>query len=541
MAINHQKGNVAMKRSMPLWLSSAVFYEIYPQSFNDTNGDGIGDLPGITSNLDYIKGVGCDAIWINPCFVSPFQDAGYDISDYYKVAPRYGTNADLKHLFAQAHKRGMHVIVDLVPGHTSNQHPWFKESCKPERNKYTDWYIWTDDGWKSAAPHFQSISAYADRNGQYITNFFYMQPALNYGFARPEKSWQQPYDAPGPMAVRAELKKIMRFWLDMGADGFRVDMAASLVKGDRGCKYLNKLWGEIRGMLDKDYPEAMLVSEWGRPDDSIRAGFHADFMLHFGPPAYNSLFRQWNEKKESTSYFSRGGKGDITGFLKYYLDIYKGTPGRGHICIPSGNHDMSRLAEGRTDAELEVAFTFLLTMPGMPFIYYGDEIGMKQVNGLHSKEGGLNRTASRTPMQWSNGRNAGFSIAPESKLYLPVDKRPGRPTVENQDGSHRSLLSFVRRMIALRRATPALSNNGLFAPVYAKKSAYPFIYQRTLGKERYVIAVNPSGDAVKVSFVIAKSPRGLEHVVGKGSAVRKSGARYVCEMSGVSYGVYRVV
>ena len=130
---------------MPAWLKDAVFYEIYPQSFYDSNGDGIGDLPGITEKLDYVKGLGCSAIWLNPCFASPFGDAGYDISDYYTVAPRYGTNRDLQRLFEEAHKRDMHILLDLVPGHTSAEHPWFKASCEPEKNAYTDRYVWTDN------------------------------------------------------------------------------------------------------------------------------------------------------------------------------------------------------------------------------------------------------------------------------------------------------------------------------------------------------------------------------------------------------------
>ena len=138
---------------MPKWLENAVFYEIYPQSFCDSNGDGIGDIPGIISKLDYIKELGCNAIWMNPCFASPFGDAGYDVADYYQAAPRYGTNADLKRLFNEVHKRNMHILLDLVPGHTSVAHPWFKESCKADRNEFTDRYIWTDSTETSADDH----------------------------------------------------------------------------------------------------------------------------------------------------------------------------------------------------------------------------------------------------------------------------------------------------------------------------------------------------------------------------------------------------
>ena len=165
----------------PQWLDNAVFYEIYPQSFKDSNADGIGDFQGIISKLDYIAELGCTAIWMNPCFESPFGDAGYDVSDYYKAAPRYGTNEDLKQLFDEVHKRNMHILLDLVPGHTSVAHPWFQESMKAEKNEYTDRYIWTDSIWKEPTG-YGSLRGISDRDGSCAVNFFSHQPALNYGF-----------------------------------------------------------------------------------------------------------------------------------------------------------------------------------------------------------------------------------------------------------------------------------------------------------------------------------------------------------------------
>ena len=265
---------------MAKWLDNAVFYEIYPQSFNDTNGDGIGDFNGIIEKLDYIKKLGCNAIWINPCFESPFGDAGYDVSDYCKVAPRYGTNEDLRHLFDEVHKRDMHVLLDLVPGHTSVQHKWFKESMKAEKNEYTDRYVWTDSIWESPQ-NMGSIRGFSDRDGTCAVNFFSHQPALNYGFYKCERPWQQPMDAEGPKATLEAMKNVMRFWLGMGCDGFRVDMAGSLVKNDEDGKGTIKLWQNVREFLDREFPEAAMVSEWGEPDKSIQGGFHMDFLLHF--------------------------------------------------------------------------------------------------------------------------------------------------------------------------------------------------------------------------------------------------------------------
>ena len=164
----------------PKWLENAIFYEIYPQSFKDTNGDGIGDIRGIIQKLSYIERLGCNAIWINPCFVSPFGAAGYDVEDYYTVAPRYGTNEDMAELFKEAHKRGMHVILDLVPGHTAVTHRWFRESMKAEKNEFSDRYVWTDSIWEE--PGMCCIKGISDRDGCCGVNFFSHQPALNYGF-----------------------------------------------------------------------------------------------------------------------------------------------------------------------------------------------------------------------------------------------------------------------------------------------------------------------------------------------------------------------
>ena len=273
---------------MAKWLDNAIFYEIYPQSFLDTNGDGIGDFQGIIEKLDYIKELGCNAIWMNPCFASPFGDAGYDVADYYQAAPRYGTNADLKRLFNEVHKRNMHILLDLVPGHTSVAHPWFKESCKADRNEFTDRYIWTDSTW-GQLENMGSLCGISEREGSVIVNFFAHQPALNYGFYKKTQDWQQDPDDPGPKATLAEMENVMRFWIGMGCDGFRVDMAGSLVKNDEDSKGNIALWRKVRAFLDAEFPEAVLVSEWGEPDKSLQGGFHMDFLLHFGPSHYNDL------------------------------------------------------------------------------------------------------------------------------------------------------------------------------------------------------------------------------------------------------------
>lgn len=529
----------------PQWLNDAVFYEIYPQSFRDSNGDGIGDLRGIEEKLDYLTWLGVNALWVNPCFVSPFQDAGYDVADFCKVAPRYGTNADLRRLTRAAHRRGIRICLDLVAGHTSIEHPWFQASCRPEWNEYSDRYIWTNSGWKRAPEPMQSVVGYADRDGAYVTNFFYCQPALNYGFARPDPAcpWQQPVDAPGPRATRRALRNVMAFWLDAGIDGFRVDMAASLVKNDPGSRETSNLWREIRAWLDKRYPEAVLISEWGEPQQAIRAGFHVDFLLHCGSPAYTSLLRAEAGRNvmpgDGHSFFDRSGQGNIRTFLDDYLKMLRTTRGKGHIAIPSGNHDLPHLGVGRTAAELKVIFTFLLTMPGVPFIYQGDEIGMRYLKDLPSKEGGINRTGARTPMQWDRTRNAGFSSAPARKLYLPIDPSKTRPNVAAQAPDPGSLLQHVRRLIALRSMCPSMQSDGTFTPLVAQSGKTAFVYERRQGRQRWIVALNPARSSTNVTFPY-RSKRLPKPILATGSRLSMSDGVVTIRLSGVSYGVFGV-
>ncbi|HEX4141397.1 MAG TPA: alpha-amylase family glycosyl hydrolase [Candidatus Methylacidiphilales bacterium] len=538
-----------MQRPTPSWLSSAIFYEIYPQSFRDTNGDGIGDLPGVIEKLDYIQSLGCDAIWLNPCFESPFRDAGYDISDFYKVAARYGTNADLVRLFREAHTRGMKVCLDLVAGHTSTDHPWFQASARPEKNKYSNWFIWTDNGWREPGAPLTGIKGEYDRDGVFVVNFFAHQPALNYGFANPDpaKPWQLPVTHPDVKAVRREMMKIMRFWLDQGADGFRVDMAASLVKGDTDFRETMAFWREVRAVYDRDYPEAVLIAEWSNPALAITAGFHIDFMIHFNGPAYTTLFRDeaWRDVfrgipagHKGRSFFDRSGRGDIRRFLDLYLEHYEPTRKLGFISVPTGNHDLGRLAQGRTMAELEVAFAFLMTQPGVPYIYMGDEIGMRQIEGLPSKEGGFGRTGARTPMQWDATKNAGFSKAAASKLYLPIDPASDRPTVARQEREKKSLLNHVRRLAKLRKTIPALGGGGDFAPVYAKAGRFPFAYTRSAQGRTVLVAVNPSGKRVKVTFDAGKLTENTKALLARGAKLSVRKGRATLEMAAVSWGIF---
>lgn len=466
------------------WLKDAVFYEIYPQSFFDTNGDGIGDLNGIAEKLGYIRDLGCNALWINPCFDSPFKDAGYDVRDYKKVAERYGTNEDLYRLFEKAHAEGMHVFLDLVPGHTSEEHPWFAESGKACSNPFSGRYIWTDS-WICGTPGHPYIGGECERDGTYMLNFFKCQPALNYGFWEPKEAWQQPMDSPDCLATREAVRDVMRFWLEKGCDGFRVDMADSLVKDDDADKTGTcKVWRDLLESLRRDFPEAAFVAEWSNPVQAIiGAGFDMDFYLDHWHNGYHTLLRDGEH-----SYFKKDGDGDIRRFLRDYLPKYEGSREDGYISFITGNHDTPRVSFSLDKEELKLAFAFLFTLPGVPFLYYGDEIGMRYQKELPTKEGGYTRTGSRTPMQWKPGKNLGFSDAEEGDLYLPVDDLADAPTVEAQMGEEESLYHTVKEILRLRHEEKALWADGEFEVLWDKDDK-AFAYRRG----NLVLALNPSG------------------------------------------------
>lgn len=530
----------------PKWLEKAVFYEIYPQSYYDTNNDGIGDIQGIIEKLDYVKSLGCDAIWLNPWYDSPFLDAGYDVRDFYKIAPRYGTNDDAKRLFEEAKKRDMRIVVDLVAGHTSLDCEWFVRSCETEKNEYSDRYIWSpfiawrgDEDMSRDEDYY--ISGYAQR-GAYKVNFYYNQPALNYGFYKPKFSWEQPMDAEGPQSAKAELMNIMRFWMDMGCSGFRVDMASSLVKRDREQKGIVKFWREIRKMFDTEYKDCVLISEWGDPATSIKAGFHCDFAIGF---KYVSLVRDayaWsfpNMPKFPPIIFSREGKGDIKYFLDHYMKDYENCKGKGYISLISGNHDIHRISKYMTPDEMKVYYAFLFTMPGVPFLYYGDEIGMKYIENLPSKEGGDVRTGARTPMQWNNWENKGFSKGRKEDLYLPVDESENAPTVNDQYDDPNSILSKVRELIAIRKKYRALAGGGEFVPVYMKKNTYPFVYERSMGKKRFLVFLNPAECDKKLELKV-KGAKGLKTVSAQNTEASAEKGTVSFNAKGIAYGIYEI-
>ncbi|MCC5806648.1 MAG: hypothetical protein JJU00_10010 [Opitutales bacterium] len=498
----------------PEWLRKTAIYQIFPASFQDSNGDGIGDLRGILSRLDYIRELGFETVWLSPIFESPFRDAGYDVSDYCKIAPRYGKMSDLEALLAGLHERGMRLLLDFVPGHTSIQHPWFTASSRHERSAYSDRYVWTDTtfytGDKGTGPG-QFINGHGERDGNYLANFFYFQPALNYGYADPDPGlpWQLPTDHPSVQSLRQEMFRILRFWLDKGVDGFRVDMAASLIKSNdpsMAREAMTGFWQEVRQWWDRDYPEAALIAEWSNPSRAIEAGFHIDFMIHFEEASYMKVFRGENKytifDRGDVSYFNPRGNGELQTFFRELQGHRAYIGNRGLISIPTGNHDLPRYSRDRSEAELKNILTFLFTLPSVPTLYYGDEIGMRSLEDLPSKEGAYRRTGARTPMQWDGTDGCGFSTAPEKDFYLPVDPSPERPSVARQLARGDSLLHHTKRLIALRKRYTELGSEAPLRQLNAPAAPYPVVYQREGHGSRTLIAVNPLNETKTAALTL---------------------------------------
>lgn len=388
------------------------------------------------------------------------------------------------------------------------------------------------------------------RNKFYMKNFYACQPSLNYGYANPDpyRPWEQGVDAPGPKAVRQELKDIIAFWYGKGVDGFRVDMANSLVKNDKDKKEIMNLWREIREWSDKNYPDHVLMAEWGSPKYCLAAGYNIDMDLN-GTKSHNRLmYFDRKHQADGGSYFSlNGGQPsvkDLYGnawpedkidskttaaemlkeYYDYFTDCLESTETMGYFATITGNHDHLRINMGarNTPDQLKVMLTWVLTMP-MPILYYGDEIGMRSLVDLPNVEGanhnGKERSGARTPMQWTSGETAGFSTCSPDKLYLPVCTEwspatsypqyldwkknfeagkvksiaKGEITVESQDKDPESILNWTRELIALRKSSEALWADSKFIPVFNESQPYPMVYLRSNGKETFLIALNPTG------------------------------------------------
>lgn len=488
------------KQIIPLWVKNAVFYEIYPQTFLDTTGNGIGDLAGIRKKLKYVSDLGVTAIWLNPFYLSPMRDAGYDVSDYRMVDPRYGTMEDFTSLVEEAKELGLRIIIDLVPGHTSIDHPWFKESAKENAMRpFKNWYIWTESAWDNGGEKYSQkmIHGYGERNGNFLINFFYSQPALNFGFANPTLPWQLPTTHPDVVALWREMKSIIRFWMEKGVSGFRVDMADSLIRNDEGHKEIRRFWKEVREETEKDFPDFFIIAE-GHPSNVLDGnGFHSAY-LHWAK-GYWSLFRQGEtisqtgEVSKVDAYFSKDGNGSTKEYMDTFLSEYKQTEGKGVITVPVGNHDLPRIAVGQSTCDLEVIFAFQASFPGIPFIYYGDEIGMRQTEDSPYSEGCYpTRNGGRTPMQWDSSKNMGFSVAHPKKLYLSIDEEANAPTVEKSQNDTDGLIHRVRKLNEIHKKEKAFGADMPFKLLSNGDGQTPLSFIREEGKRKVLCVFYPT-------------------------------------------------
>jgi alpha-glucosidase len=524
------------------WWQTAIFYQIYPRSFADGNGDGIGDFKGMTGKLDYLKDLGVDALWLSPHFPSPNWDCGYDISDYCGVAPEYGSLEDFKTFLGQAHARQMRVILDLVLNHTSDEHAWFLESKSSRDNPKADWYVWADtppNNWQSC---FDGEAwTYAAERDQYYYHYFMKQ--------QPDLNWRNP-------EVKKAMWNAVRFWLDLGVDGFRLDAIGTIYedpnltphtvplnlaelrraselaqtpaekrkvqkywhdmfKNQWGGPGLHNLMKELRAVLDEYPGDRMLVGEddnidyMGNGNDELHLVFNFPLMRGEGPLTPARI------RKNQQNRLARIAQ----------------LPAGGWPCNTLGNHDSSRMytrfGDGIHNAELaRLNLALMLTLRGTPFLYNGEEIGMTDyiitdpaklrdtmatwyyeniVNGLKVppaeaalRAGEMTRDKNRTPMQWTNAANGGFCPA-NVEPWLPVNPNYAEGVnVREQQDNPASLLAYYKRILRLRQHTPALVA-GEYTPLDSRAGNYLAFLRHTEGQTVLVI-LNYSDKQLKLDF-----------------------------------------
>ncbi len=538
-----------MQTSKLKWWQTAVFYQIYPRSFADGNGDGIGDFKGIIEKLDYLTTLGINAIWLSPHFPSPNWDCGYDVSNYADVAPEYGTMHDFKSFLAESHKRGLRVILDLVLNHTSDEHSWFLESRSSRNNPRADWYVWVDtppNNWQSCFDG-EAWTYAAERNQYYYHYFMKQQPDLN---------WHNP-------EVKNAMWDAVRFWLDLGVDGYRLDAlgtifedpnltphnvpmnlaqlrrAIELAKTPQEKKKAEKNWHdmfkhqwgqpgvhdlmkELRAVLDEYDGDRMLVGE----DDDIRYMGNGEDELQL---VFN--FPLMKTERITPSH--------IRSNQKERLRQLQALPFKGWPCNTLGNHDNSRIHTRYGDKQHDAALARLhaalvLTLKGTPFLYNGEEIGMTDyiitdpsrlrdtMATWHSsslmgefkvspeeaalRAGEMSRDKNRTPMQWSNNPNGGFSPA-NAQTWLPVNPDYARGiNVRDQEHNPSSLLNYYKFLLKVRKHTLALIE-GEYIPLNQTSQAY-FAFLRKSEEQTVLVILNFSEKTAELDFSRAKEIKG---------------------------------
>lgn len=476
------------------WYRHAVFYEVFVRSFQDSNGDGKGDLPGLISRLDYLNDgdpdtttdLGVDALWLMPVFDSPSYH-GYDVVDYERIHPDYGTLEDFERLCAEAHRRGMRVILDLVLNHSSAQHPWFVESASSRTSAKRDWYMWsdTDPGWKPPWDIFAKGSTWHERNGAYYYGVFWG--------GMPDLNLKTP-------AVREEARRIASFWLGKGADGFRLDAARYLIEtgggltGQADTPETHAFWKELAAHVRSVKPDAVLVGENWTTTATIATYYGStaqvpggdELQLNFNFPLADEILKA-------------ARTGDGSGVALKLAEMRSRYPAGVADAPFLTNHDHVRVATqlGGNAGQLATAASLLLTLQGSPFLYYGEEVGLS--NGTTP-----NDEAKRTPMPWDASAGAGFTTGTP---WFPF--APGRESthVAAQVNTPGSLLSRYRALIRARHASEALDRGGLRLLTSTAGRAPTLAFLRTWGEER-VLVVHNLGDSAETAgpFVLEGEP-----------------------------------
>ncbi len=507
-----------------VWWKHAVIYEVYPRSFQDSNGDGLGDIKGIAQRLDYLKQLGIGAIWITPMYPSPQVDFGYDIADYEAIDPQYGTMADFDALLHEAKARGIRVIMDLVLNHTSDQNPWFKESRSSRTNPKRDWYIWRDgkgpgqppNNWQSWFGH--SAWQFDPNTNQYYYHYFYVQ--------QPDLNWRNP-------EVRKAMYDVMRFWLDKGVSGFRIDAVSRLfedpelrddpylpginVYGDRNIKHeytdnlpeVHEVLREMRKVVDAYPDHPVLISEadepnvielakmYGKHNDEVQLpmDFQIADLNQLSAPKFRELF---NEVENNPA----------GGWPEYFFS----------------NHDQprqwDRYGDGVHNDQIAKLMAALELLPrATPQMYYGEEIGMRTTDPKRKedvrdpigrtgwpKEKG--RDGERTPMQWTPGKNAGFTT-PKAKPWLPIPPSSEIYNVETESADPNSIFNFYMRLLALRQSEPALVHGGYVSVDQQNQQVLSFLRTGPAGSRSVLVALNMSATPQTLSYALqAQGVRG---------------------------------
>ncbi len=495
------------------WWRHAVIYEVYPRSFQDSDGDGVGDLNGITSRLDYLHDLGIDAIWITPFYPSPQVDFGYDVSDYMAIDPQYGTLADFDRMVAEARKRKIRVILDFVPNHTSDQHPWFLASRSERNNPKRDWYIWRDgkapgeppNNWVSWFGH--SAWTFDQTTGQYYYHYFYPQ--------QPDLNWRNP-------EVRAAMYDVLRFWLKRGVSGFRVDAVSRLfedleLRDEPVLEGINA-YGDpnVQRKYTDNLPE---VHDVLREFRRVVSEFPGDPVLisEADEPNIAELTKLYGEQGDEIQLPMDFQIADVNrmsadAFRKLFEEI-EHNPVSGQPYIFFSNHDQprqwDRYGDGvHNDAIAKLMAALLLTTLATPQMYYGEELGMRTTPPTRKEDvrdpigklgwpGEKGRDGERTPMQWDTSPNAGFTSA---KPWLPVPESSKQYNVAAEQSDPDSILNFYKKLIATRRTQPALRLGSYAALNPEDQNVFSFLRRTADGKDAIIVALNMSPESHSISF-----------------------------------------